>query len=474
MRAYGKGKGVIMRIAFKMVKFHVVALIAVVAWQSVSAFSEGYVLSAAFSGSTTELFDNEGNVIFTWDHTGEDRTTATNGYSCYLLQNGNLLRGCKPSRITVSSGASPQQGCIQEVDPDGNVLWSDTMATTTRMSHHDFKPLPNGNVLCVAFVNVSKEEALAAGLDSILFSGSGGMFGGSVRSIEAEMIYELKPDRTGGNNHEIVWEWYLLDHVTPKENARAHPELFSGYMAPLYFSTQLVHLNGIDYNPVKDLIVFSSRVFSEIYVLDHSTTTQEAAGHTGGAYGKGGDILYRWGHPSNYILELKYDTVYTEADTIEFGDHKYIIEADTTINLTKTPHAQDYVNCLHCPTWIPEGYVGAGNVLFFHNNDDENMMQLGNSQAIEVSPDVDGTGKFVLTPETPAGPSAPTWIYDPDESTSMYSASMSTAIRMKNGNTLIHEAYPGGNNSGNSGTVREVNREGVVVSGPSPLMEERG
>ena len=46
-----------------------------------------------------------------------------------------------------------------------------------------------------------------------------------------------------------------------------------------------MHLNAIDYNAELDKNIFSSQRLNEFYIIDHSTTTEEAEGHAGGNSG---------------------------------------------------------------------------------------------------------------------------------------------------------------------------------------------
>ncbi|MBN1758269.1 MAG: aryl-sulfate sulfotransferase [Chitinispirillaceae bacterium] len=435
------------------------ALILLIMPMTVFSMTEGYIVCGSYGGTKTYLFDKTGAVVHTWDHAALPDNL--NGYSCYLLENGDLLRSGQTNN-DVSSGAAPKQGTLSEIDAHGNVVWGwYTHANKQQMMHHDFKPMPGGHILCVAFVTVARDSAMALGLDSTVFSSSGGMggIGGPSTSIELEKIFEVIPDRTGGDNHQIVWEWNIWDHIIPKEQAVDHPELFSGDLGPTFFG-QWVHLNGIDFSPEKNLIAFTSRIFSELFIIDHSTTTAEASGHSGGTYGKGGDLVYRWGKPSNFCVAT--ETAETTMVISGFGTNK-----DTTYNITITKsHENDILHCLHCPNFIPAGYTGAGNVLFFHNNVNSGMGQLGLSEAIEVALPAD----LLLAKNTPSAPLSPTWKYRSTGTDTMFSSAMSSALRMKCGNTLVHEAYPGGNLSSAQGSrVREVSPTGEVVWGPVSL-----
>jgi hypothetical protein len=162
---------------------------------------------------------------------------------------------------------------------------------TVSGGHHDICPLPNGNVLIIVSDSKTATQVTAAG----------GSYSGTVKS---EKIQEIHP--TGATTGTVVWEWKLWDHLcqsasSTKPNYYSNVALAPQLMNVNYnMSSDWIHMNGIDYNPTLDQIVCSSHFMNEIYIIDHSTTTAEAATHAGGNAGQGGDFLYRWGNPAAY------------------------------------------------------------------------------------------------------------------------------------------------------------------------------
>jgi hypothetical protein len=245
----------------------------------------GYTLYSTMNSVKAYLLDMNGSIYHTWSFPSNKKT----GYSTYMLQDGVLLRSVAKTGNSFSGG--PICGEVQKVDYNGNVLWDFVYSTTDYCTHHDICGMPNGNVLLIAYERKTATQATQAGSSSSI-------------EIWSEKIVEVQP--TGANSGTVVWEWHLWDHLCQnlypaKDNyvttILEHPELMN-----INCGTQKdwIHMNGIDYNAELDQITFSSHNMNEIYVIDHSTTTAEAATHTGGNSGKGGDFLYRWGKPANY------------------------------------------------------------------------------------------------------------------------------------------------------------------------------
>lgn len=255
--------------------------------------------------------------------------------------------------------------------------------------------MPNGNVLLLAWDLLTVADAIAAGRDPALITGTDWL---------PDAVLEIQP--TGPTGGTVVWQWHFMDHVVQDFDSQQsnfgvvanHPELLDiNFPALLVDNGDWNHMNGIDYDPISDLIIVSARSQSEIYIIDHSTTTAEAAGNTGGNHGKGGDILWRWGNPEAY-------------------------DAGTAAN------RQLFFQ--HDPRFIPPGLPGAGNVTVFNND------YLPTQSAIfELTLPTDPTGNFVLDPQTGRyGPTAPHWLFT---EAGFHAAFVSSAERLPNGNTLI-------------------------------------
>jgi len=154
-----------------------------------------------------------------------------------------------------------------------------------------------------------------------------------------------------------VWDHLIQDYDPTRDNygvVADHPELVdvNGWVeAGKSIHPFWNHMNSIDYNPDEDQIVLSVRGSSELWVIDHSTTSAEAAGHTGGRSGKGGDLLYRWGNPETYdapgsqMLFDQHDAQWIEpgygTDRVHRGQVNAVVGCELPPNLPLCIEAMD-------------------------------------------------------------------------------------------------------------------------------------
>lgn len=371
----------------------------------------GYTLFAP-SYTTTYLIDNCGRIVKTWD------SNFPPGNSVYLLENGNLLRPARIGGNSFNSGGSG--GRVELYDWDGNLLWFYNYSSNTYRQHHDIEPLPNGNVLILAWELKTSEEAISQGRNPSLTG----------TAVWPEHILELEP--VGQDSANIVWEWHVWDHLVQDFDSNLpnfgvvseHPELidlnFAASGNPGAGGADWIHANAISYNATFDQIAISAHDFNEIWIIDHSTTTAEAASNSGGNSGKGGDLLYRWGNPITY---------------------------------QRGPSHAQRLYGQHDVRWIPDGYPGAGQLMVFNNG----VGRPGNDYStVDVwQPPVDASGNYSIEDDVPFGPENFSWTYISPGLTDFFSSNVSGAHRLENGNTLICE--------GRTGHFFEVQEDGTKV-----------
>ena len=347
----------------------------------------GYTLFGTREGDAYYLIDRQGRVVQQWPAAGGARLAK-------LLENGNVL--------TSGYGNQGHNG-VREIDPEGKVVWQYRLPGW----HHDFLPLPNGNVLLLSEQRKSNGEVIALGANSDYLSNKG---------LRGTHLVEVRPTPPEGG--EVVWEWSVWDHIVQDLNPEKpnygvvadHPELIDlNYpfnimqdgTTPVF--GDWLHSNSLAYHPELEQIMVSVRHFGEIWVIDRSTTREEAAGHSGGKGGKGGDLLYRWGNPRAWQMG-------TAADQQLFG--------------------------LHNAHWIEPGLPGAGNVLVFNNGWEFGGLRRGYSSVDELRLPAEGYN-YQREAGKPYGPERPEWAFHAVIPADFYSGPMGSAQRLANGNTLF-------------------------------------
>lgn len=398
--------------------------------------TDGYVMYAVCNSASVYLINRKGQVVHEWKGN-------YGVLGAHLNDDGSLVQNAKHLDYPVFTDPG-ETGRIQKISWDGKILWDFVYANEEYHIHHDFTVMPNGHVLAIAYEAKTVAEVLAAGRKPNMTPKAG---------LWPDKIVEIAPE--GAHGGTIIWEWHIWDHLIQDYDSKKanygnpanHPELldlnigdtipplisqdsvdilnFNGWVrnaTPENMYSDMYHTNAISYNAELDQIVFSNHNLSEIFIIDHSTSTKEAASHKGGRWGKGGDYLYRWGNPQNYRHG-------SFANEKLFGQHH-----------------------IH---WIEKGLPGAGDLMVFNNNVIHWSDSTNCSAVYEFTPPTDKKGNYFLEKDRTFGPEKPVWTYTAPDSISFWSSFISGAERMQNGNTLINE--------GARARFFEVTKEGKIV-----------
>jgi len=354
-----------------------------------AAAAPGYTLFAPMSYNVTYLIDNNGELVQSWS--SEYRP----GLSVYILENGDLLRTRIIQGQLFQTGG--HGGGVEIIDWDGNLVWEFDYFSDQYWQHHDIESLPNGNVLLIAWEHKADASAIANGRNPNMLDGSQQPFG-----FWPDHIIEVNPE-----SNIIAWEWHVWDHLIQDYDSSKvnygvvsdHPELVNlNYPSGPNTSGDWLHINAVDYNAELDQIILSVHHFGEIWIIDHSTTTIEAASHTGGNSGKGGDLLYRWGNPQAYIGGNSNERIF-------FGQHD--------------------------ARWIEDG----SQIMVFNNGSGRPG---GSYSSIDVITQPIGEDNlYVLDSNGIYGPDTLSWQYTATPLGDLFAANISGAHRLENGNTLI-------------------------------------
>jgi hypothetical protein len=344
-----------------------------------------YILVDEAQENRVFLIDKNGDLVFEYPLEGRKI-----GNDAVLLPNGSLLASIQAEDAEIQFGGFA--GKIQVIGKDGVTMWNFDYSKNGHTSHHDVELLPNGNVITIVWERMPQEVAIANGsnLDIDVFP---------------EAIIEINPQ-----TDTIVWEWHAWDHLVQDfDETKLNYGILAENPQLINFNYvdasdgDIMHANGIAYDALNDLIYLSVNFYSEVWVIDHSTSTQEAAQHDGGNFGLGGDLVYRFGNPS-------------------------------TQNISDMPRL--FINN-HYPNLFEPN-----KMLIFTNGGDlkqSTVYELGLPSAL--------TQKMIPAPSPPEI----VWSFT---NTELYSGKVSGAVRLPNGNTLITEGDFG---------VWEVTHEGEVV-----------
>ena len=332
-----------------------------------------YVLYDGRDGASY-LIDMNGSIVHSWPYTG---------FPCEMIDpaisggmRGNLICQREPEIYSCEN--------LLIVDWDANVIWQwgDEAPGGKARQNHDLAPLPNGNLLLIAFLECRLPET-------------------SDQPVMDQVIYEV--NRKG----EIVWQWICSEHIE---------ELgFRGEKKDLLFSSRM-------------------RPRSSIFVLN------DMAPLGPNRWFDDGDSRF---HPDNIMIDSRegcFIAIIEKATgkiVWRLGpDYPAAYDYSKAAFSGKLPRPIDAICGQHDAHMIPKGLPGAGNVMVFDNQGAAGippfyLNMFPGSRVLEIDP----LSQQIVWQYDGSCSGLPFWTF--------FSSFISSARRLPNGNTLIDEGMNG-------------------------------
>ncbi len=401
----------ILTIIFSFQIIHAQNTVGLISYDPDQAY-DGYNLMFPHNQGNVFLLNNCGEIVHTWPDINYKP-----GNTALLDNDGNLIvcKGNGPlSNTTIHAGGGGE--LVEKRDWDNNLIWSFTLNDTLNRLHHDIALKPNGNILMIVWERKTAAEAIQAGRDPSFLT-------------ENELWPDYVIELDGANGTDIVWEWHAWDHLiqdfdATKDNfgvVEDNPHKIDINYSDVDGRADWMHTNAIDYNPQKAQIMLSVPAFNEIWIIDQTTSTSQAASSIGGVSGRGGDLLYRWGNPLAY---------------------KSGTAADQTLFYQHDAHWVDL--------GLDASHPDFGKIAVFNNQVGADFSEVNIFSAV-----FDEYGWEYPMAGNTWGPAVAEWTYRTDIPQEMHSTGLSSVQRLKNGNTLIGIGRPGRN--------IEINPAGDIV-----------
>ena len=278
---------------------------------------DGYNLFYPHRQPNVYLVNNCGEVVHTWE--GEPGTVP--GNTAYLLDDGRMVRTVRPTSVTSDRIWAGGGGATVEIrDWDNNLEWSYTLNDSLRRLHHDVAIIDTDDefsILMLAWELKNLDEVIEAGRDTSVLA---------TNEMWPDYIFEIDPALDS-----VIWEWHTWDHlIQDHDPSKSNFGIIADHPEKIDVNLDLdgmgnadwMHGNALDYDPEFDMISLSVPYFSEVFIIDHTTSTEEAASSFGGFSGIGGDLMYRWGNPQNYDQGTEEDkTLFFQHDVHFINDH---------------------------------------------------------------------------------------------------------------------------------------------------------